>query len=254
MGSIAVWFVTTLFLAVGVALTLGLGESVWTGGVLSSRRSRGLALLGSAVLLALLATLLLSGPVARADGSVIRALSHSRTGTLDAVMSVLTVVGDSVPSFTIAGGLAVVIYRNGVHPYACWVLPLAVLAELLAQFAVGRVFDDLTIADVAADLTAGHHGSLPSGSVARLFLIFMISARLWHATNPRQSRNIVTIGGVLLVLQSVSRLYLGRHLVLDIVGGLVLGLGLFLLVSLIIQERPQVSREHNVGPEGGAIR
>lgn len=224
-------------------MTLQLAESTWTGGLLGPRRPRGLALLGSALLLLLLAVLLRVGPIARADGSAVRMLSHSRGETLVKIMSILTTLGDSIPSFTIAAVLAVILYRQNAHPVLCWALPVMVLIEVLAQVGIGKVFDDLTISDVTSNVVSGDYGYLPSGSVARLTSIFLIAARLWYSTNRRQSRTIVTFGGALVVLQSVSRLYLGRHLVLDIVGGLLLGFAFFLLMSFVIRGNPQIHCE-----------
>ncbi|MGI9157363.1 MAG: phosphatase PAP2 family protein [Marmoricola sp.] len=243
MGSLTVWCVLALVVAGGVGVTLQLAESTWTEGLLAPRRARGLALLGAALLLVLLAVLLRVGPIARADGSVVRMLSHSRGDTLVMIMSILTTLGDSIPSFTIAAVLAVIVYRQSAHPVVCWVLPVMVLVEVLAQVAIGKVFGDLTISDVTSNVVSGNYGYLPSGSVARLSSIFLIAARLWYSTNRSQSRTIVTFGGALVVLQSVSRLYLGRHLVLDIVGGLLLGFALFLLVSFVIRGNPQIDHE-----------
>jgi membrane-associated phospholipid phosphatase len=240
MGSFTVWCVLTLVLIAGIGVTLWLGESTWTDGVLAPLKARGLAIVGSCALLLVLALLLKVEAIARADGSVIRVLSHSRGDTLAKIMTILTTLGDAIPSFTIATMLAVIIFRQGAHPFAWALLPVVVLAELLVQVGMTNAFGDLTIGDVAASIPVGNPGILPSGSVARLTSIFLVAALLWHGTNRLQSRTIVTIGGVLLVLQSVSRLYLGRHLLLDILGGLLLGLALALLASLVVGRPSQV--------------
>jgi membrane-associated phospholipid phosphatase len=240
MGSFTVWCALTLVLVAAIGVTLQLAESAWTNGLLSPLRARAIALVASGVLLLVLALLLKVEPLARADGSVVRALSHSRGVTLVKIMTVLTTLGDAIPSFTIATLLAVVIYRQGAYRLACGLLPLVVLAELLIQVGMTNTFGDLTIADVAASIPSGNPGILPSGSVARLTSIFLVAALLWHTTHRLQSRTVVTIGGVLLVLQSVSRLYLGRHLLTDIAGGLLVGFALALLVSFVVGRPSQV--------------
>lgn len=243
MGSLAVWCLLVLVVAGGVGATLRVAESTWTDGFMAPKSARGLAIVAFALLLMLLALLLRIGPIARADGSVVRILSHSRDDTLVKIMTVLTTLGDTVPSLTIAAALSVIIYRQGAHPLACWILPLVVLVELVVQVTMGKFLGDLTISDVASGVVTGGYGYLPSGSVARLSSIFLVAALLWHTTNRSQSRALLTIGGVLLVLQSVSRLYLGRHLVLDIAGGLLLGLDLFLVVSFVVRRDPKVAHE-----------
>ena len=240
MFSFTIWCALTLVLVGAIGMTLRLAESTWTGGVLASLRSRTVALVVSGVALLALALALKLEPIARADGSIVRVLSHSRGDTLVKIMTILTTLGDAIPSFTIATMLAVIIYRQEHHLFAWALLPLVVLAELLVQVGMTNTFGDLTIGDIAASIPSGNPGILPSGSVARLSSIFLVAALLWRSHSPLQSRTVVTIGGVLLVLQSVSRLYLGRHLLLDIAGGLLVGFALFLLASYVVGRPSQV--------------
>lgn len=243
MGSFTIWTVLALALVAAIGVTLQLAESTWTGGLLAPLRARGIALVSAVAALLVLALVLKVEPVARADGAVIRVLSHSRGATLEKIMTILTTLGDAIPSFTIAMMLAVIIYRQGRHPFAWALLPLVVIAELLVQIGMTNTFGDLTIADVAASVPSGNPGILPSGSVARLSSIFLVGALLWRSKSPLQSRTLVTIGGVLLVLQSVSRLYLSRHFLLDIVGGLLVGFALFLIASFLIGRPSQIDLE-----------
>ena len=240
MGSFTIWCALTLVLSVAIGVTLQLAESTWTGGVLASLRARTVGLVASAVALLAFALVLKLEAVARADGSVVRLLSHSRGDTLVKIMTILTTLGDAIPSFTLATMLAVIVYRQGRHPLAWALLPVVVLAELLVQVGMTNTFGDLTIATSLRRIPSGNPGILPSGSVARLSSIFLVAALLWRSHSPLQSRTVVTIGGVLLVLQSVSRLYLGRHLLLDIVGGLLVGFALFLLASYVVGRPSQV--------------
>lgn len=243
MGSFTLWTVVTVAIAGGIGITLHLAESTWSGGVLASLRARAIALAGAVLALLVLALLLKAEPVARADGTVIRVLSHSRGATLEKVMTILTTLGDAIPSFIIATMLAVIIYRQGLHRFAWALLPVVVLAELLVQVGMTNAFGDLTIGDVFASVPSGRPGILPSGSVARLTSIFLVAALLWRARSTAQSRLLVTIGGVLLVLQSVSRLILGRHLLLDILGGLLVGFALFLIATFLVGRPSQIDLE-----------
>ena len=66
------------------------------------RCDRTVALVASAVALLAFALVLKLEAVARADGSVVRLLSHSQGDTLVKIMTILTTLGDAIPSFTLA--------------------------------------------------------------------------------------------------------------------------------------------------------
>ena len=145
--------------------------------------------------------------VASADGDVVRLLGNSRGTTLGSILNVVTTMGDSVPTLTLAAVLSVVLLRQGrLSGTRAGSLPLLVHAKLLVQFSMGKLFGDLTIADVAAGVALGNHGYLPSGSVARLSSIFLATALLWRQDRPHHRRNLVTLGAVLVIVQTVTRL------------------------------------------------
>lgn len=100
----------------------------------------------------------------------------------------------------------------------------------------------MTIADATTGVPVGGEGYVPSGSIARITSLVLVGALLLRANDRRASRSLLTVGAVVLVLvlEAISRLYLGRHLVLDVIGGFALGLALFLALSLWV--RPCVVR------------
>lgn len=227
------WFLVLLVTTAGIGGCLYLAESAWTGGVLASIRNRALAFVIAVVAFVGLSLLYRVESIAKLDAEVIQGMCTSRNERLVQLMSYLTTMGDVVPSFTVATILAVLVLRQGVHRFAWVLLPLTVFVQTVIQFGVTKAFDDKTIADFYPDVVIGGAGTIPSGSVARLASIFLIAAFLWHARDERGSRNLVTLGGVLLVVQAVSRLYLGRHLLADIACGLLLGLALALAASVV---------------------
>lgn len=229
------WFLVLLATTAGIVGCLYLAESVWTGGILASIRTRALAFVVAVVALVGLSLLYRVRSIAKLDAEVIQSMCASRNERLVELMSYLTTMGDVVPSFTIATILAVLVLRQGVHRFAWMLLPLTVFVQTVIQFAITQAFDDLTIGDFYPDVAIGGVGTIPSGSVARLASIFLIAAFLWHASDERGSRNLVTLGGVLLVVQAISRLYLGRHLLADIACGLLLGLALALAATSVVR-------------------
>ncbi|WP_109505951.1 phosphatase PAP2 family protein [Nocardioides speluncae] len=229
------WFVVTGVLIAGIGLCLHLGESVWRGGVLAGTRARALAAVIAVAGLLGLALLYKVEAIAKVDAEVIEGMCTSRNEKLIQLMLYITTIGDVVPSFTIATILAVLVQRQGVHRFAWMLLPLVVYVQTVIQFAVTKGFDDYTIADFYPDIVLGGDGTIPSGSIARLSSIFLIAACLWHASDERRSRQLVTLGGAFLVVEAISRLYLGRHLLADIVCGLLLGLALALAATSLVR-------------------
>lgn len=229
------WSLVLTAAALGVSWTMRLAETGWVGG----RQLHFRAIIAGASLLALLALAALYKirAVADLDARVIRALAGSRGETVTLLMTSLTTLGDAIPSFVIAGMLATIIYRQGRHRVLCFALPLMVFAELAIQIGIGKVFDDVTISQLFSQIPLGGAGNIPSGSVARLSSLFLVAACLWHSHDARGSSRLVSLGGALLILQIVSRLYLGRHLMADIAGGLLLGLFLSVVVTAVVPAR-----------------
>lgn len=225
VGSVA-WFVVILPLAVAVGVSTHVTQvaaamDTETG----SHRALALALASLAALVAV-AVLWRSWGIARADGSVVSALARLRGEALNDVMTVVTTMGDVVPSFAIAAALALIIYLQGRHHYLPWALPALVLVQLAIQFAFGHVFHDITLSQIRPYLPLGGTGSIPSGSVSRLLAIFLVAGRFWASYDGRGAWRVVCVGASLVLVEAVTRLYLGRHLLADVAGGLLLGLAL----------------------------
>lgn len=218
-----------------------LAESAWTGGLLASLRNRLLAAGGCVLFLIVVAAAYESKALASPDGHLVARVSGSRGSALTNLMTYVTLLGDSVPSVLIATVLAVIIHRQGVHLYASAILPVVVVAELCVQLGMWKIFNDVTIRTLHPDVPLSGVGQLPSGSVARLLSIFLVAALLWYSYDARGSARIATLGGVLTLVQIVSRLELGRHLFADILAGIVLGLLLTLAVTFIVRVSPRAT-------------
>lgn len=231
------WFLVVSLGATAVVASIDL-PTRWESERTKAYRAGAVAILGSVVGLVLLALVWKVRRVADLDASVVTLLATKRSHGVTAVMNVVTTIGDPIPSFTIAAVLAIMIYQRGRHRILPLLLPLAVVIELFVQILITDIFHDVTIAQLRSGLPLGGAGTIPSGSVARLFCIFSIAAQLWVPRGIR-SRGVMTIGAALVTIQLISRLYLGRHLLADILGGLLLGIILERLAYLLLSRRGQ---------------
>lgn len=217
------WTLVVLAIGVGSFATLALAESC-AFGQLANQRSRLAVLAGSAVALLGSAALLKIHSFAHQDAEWVRALARSRGATVIEEMSKVTTMGDAIPSLVIATVVAALVARNGKHTILAWVIPVLVIVELAVQIGMNHVFHDHTIGALLPNVPVGKFGFLPSGSVARLTVIFAVAAWLWHSGSDRRKSWLITLGTCLVIVQALSRIYLGRHLLTDIIGGWSLGL------------------------------
>lgn len=230
------WTATILCAVAGVYLATRLVETIQPAAGPGSRRTALLAAGAAAVLLAGVAALYRVEAVAEVDGHGVKLLSAGRGPVLVEVCRVITTMGDAVPSLTIAGVLALWLLRVPGTGYWPLLLPVVVFAELLLQFGYAAVFGPLTLADVSPGTVVDGSGSIPSGSVARLLSVFLVAAMIRHRSSYSvQSRDwLPTVGSCLVLVELMTRLLLGRHLLADIVGGLLLGCFLALGAGLLI--------------------
>lgn len=234
MTSLIAWAVVTAVLGAAVSVTLTLGESVRPGGLLAPVRRRTVAVPALLGLVLLLATALRLRPLAEADGALVRLLTESRGDALTDVMRYLTLMGDPIPTLVLATALALVLQHRGGHGLVPWLLPILMAVEIVAQAGVGTAIGPLTIADIHPEIVLDGEGYLPSGALARLSALTLCGSYLLWPTAPRAASGLVSVGSVLLLVEAVTRLYLARHLGLDLLGGLVLGLTLFLALTVLV--------------------
>jgi membrane-associated phospholipid phosphatase len=200
-------------------------------------------LLGSVAFLLLLGLLYRSHAIAKFDGRLPVKLVHDRGAAVTQIMSVATTTGDLIPSFAIAGVFALVFYQR-TRLWQAWLLPLDILVQIAIQAAVINTMKDYSVARVWPGITiGGTDGGVPSGSMARLLSVFLLTAILWRPHNARIARRFTEIGLVVVLIELVTRMYLGRHFAGDIVAGLSLGVTLtvaFGWVFTVLQRRTVV--------------
>ncbi|TWP33492.1 phosphatase PAP2 family protein [Leekyejoonella antrihumi] len=239
-----VWFIVLVLSVAALLCAVDLSTERGFGRRFSSVPRRLITAVASGVLLIALALIWRVHAVAAADGHVIAKLDKSRGAALTGIMNVVTTMGDAIPSLLIASALALIVYRQRQNPLAV-LIPLAVLVELLIQAGMTKAFHDITVHQVTANLVIGGTGTIPSGSVARLYAVFLLTSHLWNPKDPAGKARIATLGAVLVLIQLTTRLFLARHLLADIVGGLLLGLVLERIGTVVIMWRASSPRLRN---------
>jgi membrane-associated phospholipid phosphatase len=228
------WFVVVLGGALAVVGAVWLAQAgTPPSGSASAPRSSGLVVLGCAAALVVLALLYRVHGIANLDSRIVSKLVPDRNAALNGFITTLTTMGDLVPSYLIAGVLAILIFRRTAR-WTAWLLPVVVLVQVAIQSAFLNTFNDLTMAQLAPGIVLGGSDGIPSGSMARLLSLFLLAALLWRPTGAIAARRLVDLGAVLVFVELVTRLYLGRHFLADVLAGLLLGIVLTIAFGWLI--------------------
>lgn len=205
--------------------------------------SRWLPLAVGVVLLVAVAVILRVRAFAEADGRIVEQLADARSAGLDDVFSLVTRIGDMVPTYTIAASLAIGLMVSTRRVLSPMLLILLVPVELGLQFFLAdHVFQGLTIDDVEPLVPLGGAGSNPSGATARLLSVFLVAAALCRPAHRFAAKVFVVTGAIVTLIEVISRLYLGRHLLTDIIGGLLLGVCLAIVAGAVANALAPVER------------
>ncbi|MDQ6642429.1 MAG: hypothetical protein M3Y66_08045, partial [Actinomycetota bacterium] len=196
MATETAWFVVVV---VGAAAIVLVGSAVLhhrSPQLRSVVTAHGLAVGAVVAALLVLGLLLRWSAFATADVGVVETLAQSRSTGLTQVMSVVTTVGDVVPTLVIASAFAMAWHLSTKEVARPLVLPFIVLVEVGVQFAFGALLHDPTVATLRPDLALGGAGPVPSGSMARLLAVFLAAALLWSERDALTARRIGVTGAV----------------------------------------------------------
>jgi membrane-associated phospholipid phosphatase len=170
-----------------------------------------------------------TGPVVRLDRPLFDWFVGHRAGWLTTPMNVLTALG-SYPVTTLVAlvaGVGLAVYRRRALPL---LLLITVPVERYLQQAIASLVDSPR---PPAALSIGPPGTFPSGGSARVVLVCGMVAWLLARQSPGWRPAVAgwTVAALLAFAEGYSRLYLGRHWVVDVLGGWVFGV---LLLGVLV--------------------
>jgi membrane-associated phospholipid phosphatase len=191
--------------------------------------ARLLAGAGLCVLMLLLGELAKAGPVASLDLRADEHIARDRTGALTALAKLATDIGKPETvgvGLMIAVPVVLVLMRRRLDAAKvfCMFAGAFALAEIGKKL-IGEHRPPTALQAVAAD----HSPSFPSGhattaAVLAVALIVIASSLTWRAA-------AVLIGGLYAVAVAASRVYLGDHYPLDVLGGMICAIAAGLVVT-----------------------
>lgn len=234
------WFVVVWLIGLAACGTAVLVAALHPGAG-AGRRSpirplaTGAAAVGALVVLGLLWAW---EPIARADGQLVALLEDDRKTVMAGNFAILTTVGDAIPMLTIATAIAAVLFVRG-GGWVALLLPFVVIVEQVLQVGAFNLLPTLALDDVVSGVVTGSAGTFPSGSVARMTAVFGVASLIVGHVRLSGATAFRATLVALVVVQAVSRLYLGRHLVVDVAGGLALGLVVVAGAALVLTFLPR---------------
>lgn len=201
---------------------------------------------GCAAVLTLLAVGVRTGfaPQRELDTGVSEALyaGDDRSRAVDVLLEVLTAPGLSLFRYVLAVPVLIWLVRRRAWRTVLWVVVAAVfvrhLTSALKEF-FGRVrpaFEDGGAGYDTLSFPSGH-----SSGVATLVTIGLVLA--WPRLSPGRRRAWAALGGLLVLLVGLTRLWLGVHYPTDVLAGWALGVGWTLLTAVVLGVLPARRQE-----------
>ena len=177
-------------------------------------------------------------PAVAVDRAVYRFFLRGRAPALDTVWNTVTRVGD-VAFVTVAAvviGVVFSILRRS--PLPALLAALSVVGERALQRGL-----ELAVGSPApsAALAVGKPGPFPSGGAARAMATYGLAAFLVWTMRPRARVAVAAwaVAAALIFVEGYTRVYLGRHWPVDVLGGWLAGaLWLLVLIGLDALARP----------------
>jgi membrane-associated phospholipid phosphatase len=175
----------------------------------------------------------------RLDGAVSETLyaGDGRARPLDWLLEALTAPGVWWFRATLLLGALIWLGFTRAWRPVLWVVPAVLgigpLTELLKEL-FGRVRPDF--AEGGARYESLSYPSGHSSGIATLVTVALVLA--WPVLGPRARRWCVAVGGALVLVVGLTRMWLGVHYLSDVLGGWSLGLAWSLAVALVLGGLP----------------
>ncbi|WP_421694659.1 bifunctional DedA family/phosphatase PAP2 family protein [Aestuariivirga sp.] len=162
-----------------------------------------------------------SSAVSNMDLSIASLMRESRNAPADEIMTVITMMGDTVVMLALA--IAIVGWLIWHKAYrAAWAAGFAIAAAKV--FELGMKLGVQRVRPTELGYTGASFYSFPSGHATMAAVIFGILAVLVSHSMGRWGRAVVyATCGILVVVIAYSRIYLGAHWLSDVLAGLLFG-------------------------------
>jgi membrane-associated phospholipid phosphatase len=172
-----------------------------------------------------------AGPVLRLDRPLYDFFVEHRSEWATGPSSAFTTIGGFPQSITVVVVVAVAVSLRLRHP-----LPLLLAAVVPAEIRLQQLLDALVNSTrPPAETSIGPAGGFPSGGSARVLLAYGLAAYFLARLLPGRRSAVAawTVVALLALAEGYSRLYLGRHWVVDVLGGWAFGALLLTLAVLV---------------------
>jgi membrane-associated phospholipid phosphatase len=200
------------------------------------------ALAGASILLGLLVTDVLTGPLAKPDESFVETLAHDRTSSLTSLSAVGTFLGGAPWLPIVVGVVAIVCAFKRkwlIAAFAVFVLTLESATYRVTSIVVPRERPSVhRLDDLPGD------ASYPSGHTAASIavyvgLVLLLTSRI---RRPAARYAAWALAVLLPICVALSRMYRGMHHPLDVAGGLCVGIGAIAVLLFACRTADAVAR------------
>lgn len=195
----------------------------------------GVLVLASIGFFGVLEDLVAGDPLVRADAAINHLVQSLRTPFGDTIMAVITSLGDTV----ITGSLALLVIawlslRRSLAMAGAVVLTLSISTAFV--FVMKAVLHKPRPIDIYSGADAF---SFPSGHTTLATVLFGVIAILVSKSLPRTAQiTIFTTAGILAGAIGLSRIYLSAHWPSDVFGGFFFGVGMTAIFALMFEHLP----------------